>query len=274
MKHRNHMLYFIFPFFFVILMSPTYYGSASLPQSFFINLTLEKSTDNIIIWFSNGSYSQVKIINLLFNASLIKEKKWEINFSVKTDNFYNSTKATATMVDGQFVINSVPSIFKISPRLLGQNCSIILTETSKFKLVGNVTSGSSLSPTGIDGNYVKDIVVQSFHVNNMGSETLPLVLGYDQDTGLLVYAGLTLSDVLLELVGIEYVVGNQFLLKSFSKNMSFELLHLNEESQSHLPPVIFVFITIPVVLSALVAIFYFNLKRNGRRSKTRASRKK
>ena len=229
MKHRKHMLCFIFPFFFAILMSPTCHGSASLPESFFINLNLEKSTDNVIIWFSNGSYSQEKNINFLFNASLIKEEKWEINFSVKTDNFYNSTKATATMVDGQLVINSVPSIFKISPGLLGQNGSILLTETSKFKLVGNVTARSSLSPTGIDGNYVKDTVVQSFHVNNMGSETLPLVLGYDQDTGIIVYAGLTLSDVLLELVGIEYVVGNPFLLKSFSKNLSFEFLNLNIE---------------------------------------------
>jgi len=90
-----------------------------------------------------------------------------------------------------------------------------------------------------------------------------LILGYDASTGILVYSGYSLSDVLLKAMGIELLLGGSLELVSYSENLKLELAEFPPPGQMfNVGFILFILgLSSPVVLIATVVVYRIHEKR-------------
>lgn len=220
-----------------------------MPNSFYVEFKgiLDDKGDNFFIGFTNGSSISPESLTLKFSMNEKDDKNgYDVHLAVDGANFFKETFEDATFSDGRLIINSVPSIFIINPDLLIKENSILLTETSDWKLLGEIY-GNAKPSTATERQGIKAIMVHAFHITDSGP-TMPLNLGFDPNTGILVYIGAALTDVLLNEMGINFISG-VFKLVSFSDNLNFELVEIPSSPASGL------FFVVPVLLISLFGLF-------------------
>ncbi|MCW4024794.1 MAG: hypothetical protein NWF01_07150 [Candidatus Bathyarchaeota archaeon] len=244
----------ILPIFFTSIIPIT--GAIERPSSYSVELeSITENGDDIgILSFTNGSFSSFKNLKLILLISEIANN-CTINFTIQGDSFSKETTAEGYFTGNRLLVDSVPSIFVISPDFFSKDRDILLTETNEWQLVGNIISRTAKPLTAIDGQYIKTIMVESFHVIN-GTSQMPSMLGFDPKTGILVYAGASLSDVILKEMGIDYIRGGIFRLTAYSKNLNFELITIT----NWLP----IILALTAVIAFLIAVIivYKAGKRN------------
>ena len=153
------------------------------------------------------------------------ENEYNILFAVDSGVFFNETLLDGYIsTDGRLMINSNPSVFVISPDLLIDGNIILLEDTSDWQLVGEV-KGRGKPSTIIEGQGVEAIMLHCNHIIN-STERMPLILGFDPNTGILVSAALAFTDILFKEIGIDFIFGGAFLLASYSNNLDFRLMEI------------------------------------------------
>jgi len=235
-------------------------ADASIPSSFDIAFKgiLDNDQSLFLFEFTNGSNAAIKDATINFSMTFRNEDTYGVHISVKGDSFFNDTTVDGNVKDGNLVIDSTQSIFKISPQLLNQNGDFVLSETSDWRLVGKVIAPSAKALTTIPDKLVRATMVESFHVTDTASH-LPLILGYDPNIGVLVNAGPALSDILLKKIGVDFILGGTFELVSYSKTLNLELISLsslNSNSNSNNWYIIILLISLPIIFLIAVILFY------------------
>jgi hypothetical protein len=186
---------------------------------------LQQPENSSFVWvFTNGSSMTSKNLSLNFSLTAKSENKYIVHIAVEGGNFFNETSVVGLISDGRLMVNSIPSIFLTKTELLEEGNKVLLTEIGDWNLTGNVDVIKGKPSTVIEGQRIEAIMVSSHQVTESGLP-LELLLGYDASTGILVYSGYSLSDVLLKAIGIELVLGGSLELVSYSENLNLELIN-------------------------------------------------
>jgi hypothetical protein len=167
-------------------------------------------------------------LSLSFNEK--KENEYAVHIAVEGGCFFNEKTVDGYVSDGRLIVNSVPSVFLTKTEQLEKGNRVLLSETADWKLNGNVDTTTAKLSTAIDDNRVAGIMVSSSQLTESGWP-MQLMLGYDPSTGILVYSGWSLSDVLLKEIGIELILGGSLELASYSENLQLQLASFSPPSQ-------------------------------------------
>lgn len=246
------MFLFFFPFFHSVRSTIT-----NFPSSFFIEFegVLNEEDHVFLVVFTNGSSLAQKNLTMNFSMHKIKDNNFIIGLVIETEDFVKQLKTDGYISNGQLQVNSIPSLFMLEQNLLEEGDHLFLAEIMAGKIFGNVSRIGTPS-TAIDNHRIEARVILTYHEID-SDVTRPLTRGFDPETGLLVYAGGALSDVLLEEMGIKYIYGGLFNLKTYSDDLDFVLI---EPASS--PSLWILLFTSSLLFIILTISIYFITKRN------------
>ena len=146
-----------------------------------------------------------------------------ISISIVFGSFFNKSTTAATIENGRLMIDSIPSIFVISPDLLVDGDTIQLYQSANRTLEGTVAR-TGFPPTAIGDYRITSKMVTAYHKTDSGKMAMPLTLGFDLKTGIITEAAGQLTDILLDKMSIDFILGGTFELISYSQNLPFELV--------------------------------------------------
>lgn len=204
---------------------PVQCSTTELPSSFFVNYKgeLQDNESVLLLQFSNGSYLTSRILNLIFLMNQTSGNQYIVSIDLDFGSFSNQTITNATISNGRLIIDSTSSIFVISPDLLKDGESIQLYKIGNQTLFGNVER-TGKPPTAIGDYRVTSKMVVAHPEPNSEHMALPLTLGFDPKSGVLTEAAGQLRDILLKMMGIDFILGGTFELISYSDNLNFNLV--------------------------------------------------
>jgi hypothetical protein len=213
---------FLFISFF---LNPMYCSTTELPSSFYVKFKgkLQNEESAFLLQFYNGTTLTSKNMILTFSMNQTGGDQYIICTSVNLGSFSNETTADAKIADGRLIIASIPSIFVISPDLLIDGEKIQLYQTVNRTLEGTVAR-TGRPPTAIGDYRVTSKMVTAYHKTDSDAMAMPLTLGFDPETGVLTEAAGQLTDVLLDEMGIYFILGGTFELFSYSENLNLDLV--------------------------------------------------
>lgn len=239
----------------------------SAPNSSYVELggvEPANSSSSFILVLTNGNHIFPKNFTLTFSITEKSGNKCTVRFAVECDGFSNEAAVDGSIVDGNLIIDSRRSIFLINPNVTGKN--VVLTETDNWKLSATVDSTAGKVSTAIDPYGVTAVKVSSPASRTEKGWPLGLRLGYDPTTGILVYSAFSISDVLLEKLGIDLLIGGLKLV-SYSENLNLEVVNLPPPGL--MSSVWFVLVTLlvssPVIVPVVAVVVYILRKRRKRR---------
>lgn len=182
------------------------------------------------------------------------KEQYSIHIALDFGSFSNETTTNAVISDGRLIVDSVPSIFVVNPDLLIDGNTIQLYQTAKRTLEGTVVR-TGLPPTAIGDYRVTSKMVTAYYKTDSNSMAMPLTLGFDPKTGVLTEAAGQLTDILLDKMGIDFILGGTFELISYSEKLNFDLV-----STSQVP--LWIILTATASLSgAITALAYKSLRK-------------
>ncbi|MEM2081124.1 MAG: hypothetical protein QW744_02500 [Candidatus Bathyarchaeia archaeon] len=231
-------------------------SKTELPASFYVQfqgeLQSEKAT--FILQFYNGTILTSKNMRLTFSMNQTGKEQYSIHIALDFGSFSNETTTNAVISDGRLIVDSVPSIFVVNPDLLIDGNTIQLYQTAKRTLEGTVVR-TGLPPTAIGDYRVTSKMVTAYYKTDSNSMAMPLTLGFDPKTGVLTEAAGQLTDILLDKMGIDFILGGTFELISYSEKLNFDLV-----STSQVP--LWIILTATASLSgAITALAYKSLRK-------------
>jgi len=185
-----------------------------------------QQNNTFIMVLTNGTHITSEKLALTFSVTEKGGNECTAHLTVDCDNFSNETSVDGRIVDGNLVIDSTRSLFLINPNHdLSRTNWIVLTETDDWSLTANVDTRKGKPSTAVEPYGVTALIVRAH--NSMTEEGWPmsLTLGYDPCSGMLVYSGYSLSDVLLKKVGIELLLGGSLELISYSDDLNLEFFN-------------------------------------------------
>lgn len=197
----------------------------SSPDSSYVELKgVLQRDNNFIMVLTNGSH--VSSENLLLTYSITEKsgKECTVHITIECDDFSNEATVDGSIVDGNLVVDSTRSLFLINPNLTEKQ-GIVLTETQDWKLTANVQSTTGHPSIAVEPYGVTAVMISTHQSRTEEGWPLSVSLGYDPDTGMLVYSGYSLSDVLLKKVGIVLLLGGSLELNSYSDNLNLEFFN-------------------------------------------------
>jgi hypothetical protein len=214
---------FSYSFFFSnhALLVPPPMIVPSAPNSSYVELTGVSDADNsFILVLDNGN--QVCSKNLTMALSITEKggdacTAW---LTVEGDTFYKEASADGEIVDGNLVIDSRKSLFLINPDL--SRGQVVLTETGDWQLHACVANTERRFLTAVDSYVVTAVGVSASASRTAKGWPISLNAGYDPNTGILIYSAFSISDVLLEKLGIDLIIGGLKLV-SYSENLNLEV---------------------------------------------------
>ena len=100
--------------------------------------------------------------------------------------------------------------------------SFVLTENGDWSLRGYIRGTTRAFSTADESCGVTALVVNV--VTRQTDKGWPFCgsLGYEKETGMLIYAGYSICDVLLEKIGINHILGDTLGLSAYSDNLDLE----------------------------------------------------
>lgn len=260
---------FSFPFLFstqtVALLPPPMIVQA-VPNSSYVELGgVVDKPEGFILVSSDGDY--ISSVNLALKFSLTERSGGEctVRLAVECNCFSKEISVDGIIVDGNLIIDSRRSLFLINPDVTRKQ-KVVLTETDNWKLDATVHSTAAKVSTAIDPYGVTALTVSSQILRTEKGWPLRLSLGYDPNTGLLMFSSYSFSDVLLEKLGIDLLIGHLRLV-SYSENLQLEVGNLPSPGMMPAFLVIFYFLLFssPVIVPVAAVVVYLVRRRRKRR---------
>jgi hypothetical protein len=206
-------------------------GTQSVPSfaSVKFNGVLQENNSFILV-LTNGTHINSKDLTLSLSLNEKKENEYAVHIAVESGNFSDETTVSGYISDGKLMIGDTASVFLTKTDELEKGNWVLLSETDGWKLTANVGTVTGKPATAIDDQLIEAIMVTSSQLTKSGWP-LQLTLGYDSSTGILVYSGWSLSDVLLKAVGVELILGGSLELASYSDNLNLKLASIPPSGQ-------------------------------------------
>jgi hypothetical protein len=195
---------------------------SNAPNSFFVELGgVVDNPEGFILVLSDGNI--ISPNNLALKVTLTEKSGSDCNvhLAVECEDFSNEISVDGSIVNGHLIIDPERSLFLINPDVTKRQ-NIVLAGSNGWKLDGTVNSISAKPSTAIDPYKVTAIMVSSPATRTEKGWPLSLSTGYDPNNGILIHSGMSLSDVLLEKLGIDLIIG-ELNLVSYSENLNLEI---------------------------------------------------
>jgi len=241
----------------VVVMPPPLAVSSAVNTSFVELGGFTETPNDFILVLSDGNHIFSDNLKLTFFLDEGRGGKCTVTLAVECDEFSREASVEGCVVNGNLVIDSKRSLFLINPDVNPGN--IVLTETDGWKLDACVSSKTRKLSTAIDPYEVNSVFISSDTSRTEKGWPLKVDLGYDHNTGFLVFSGYSLSDVLLEKVGIDLLLGGSLKLVSFSKHFNIDVVEASPPSLLSYVP----YFLLPslVILSVVVYLLHRKWKR-------------
>jgi hypothetical protein len=169
---------------------------------------------------TNGTYTSSDNLKLTFLVTQKSPDKCNVQFTFDCDHFCESISVEGNIIDGSLVIDSRPSVFLINSNVT-KNRVVTLTEKGNWTLNAYLREETSHPSTAAEPYGVTALMAFSDKSHSTGSY-MRWMLGYEPNTGILLYSGYSISDVLLEKVGVDLLTGGSLELASYSDNLNLE----------------------------------------------------
>lgn len=239
---------------------------SNAPNSYFVELGgVVDETEGFLLVLTDGTIISPNNLALKYTLTERSGDECTVQLAVECEDFSNKISVDGSIVNGNLVIDSEQSLFLINPDVTKRQ-NILLAESNDWKLDGNVISTASRTSTAIDPYRVTAILVSSDTRRTEKGWPLNLNVGYDPDTGILVFSMYSLSDVLLEKLGIDLIIGGLNLV-SYSENLQLEVANLPPPGT--MTPAQFILCTLPtaspVIVPVAVVVVYLLYRRRKKR---------
>jgi len=261
--------------FFLFFSTPAIGATnSSFPSSFYVTFQGHRTSDlnpdgtipTLLVQFLNGTTCYPETVCFTFSMDESPAGEYIVKFVLLFDNFHDEISLPAAVSDGRVYIDSIPTIFVVNPASLTEGNTIQLYKTENLTLTGTVAMDGR--PTTLINNYrVVSKVVQTSYQQDDSSDPFLILsphLFFDPKTGVLTFGAVQLRDVLLNKLGINFIIDGIYELTDYSDNLNFTLVRTTSPS--------LVLILIPVVsviAFVLVVIFtYRSLKKKREKRKT------
>ena len=234
----------------------------SVPNSSYVELQgVSDESNSFILVLADGNHVYSENLTMALSITEKGGDACTAWLAVDCDSFSDEVSVDGRIVDGNLVIDSRKSLFLINPDLSRGN--IVLTETDNWQLTACVADTARKFSTAVEPYIVTAVDVSSSASRTQKGWPLSLHVGYDPNTGILIYSGFSLSDVLLEKLGIDLLLGGGLKLVSYSENLNLEVANRPPPGlTSVFGFVLFLlFISSPVTLSIVAYVFYRRRKR-------------
>ena len=239
---------------------------SNAPNSYFVELGgVVDNSDGFILVLSDGNH--ISPNNLALKLTLTEKSGSEctVQLAVECEEFSNEISVDGSIVNGNLVIDSEQSLFLINPDVTKRQ-NILLAESNDWKLGGNVGSIAAKPSTAIDPYKVTAILVSSTATRTEKGWPLTLSVGYDPDTGILIFSSYSLSDVLLEKLGIDLIIGSLNLV-SYSENLNLKIASVSTSPHFlNARNVLFLVIVSALVIVPVVVVYAFHKTRKRRQA--------
>lgn len=239
----------------------------STPNSSYVEFKgILQQNNSFILVLTNRSHIFSKNLTMTFSITEKSGNECTAHLAVECDGFSNEASVDGSIVNGNLVIDSTRSIFLINPNVTRKQ-KIVLTETDDWKLTANVQSIKGKPSTAIDPYRVNALMVSSSISRTETGWPISVHLGYDPTTGILVYSGYSLSDVLLKELGIELLLGGGLKLVSYSENLNLEVVNLPPPgSMLSVWFVLFILLVSLSVILPVVAVVVYIIRKKRKRA--------
>lgn len=223
------------------------------------------TTPTLWVRLLNGTNYFPETARFSFSMEESPEGEYIVKFILTFDDFYNEVSLPATVSDGRVYIDSTSTIFVVNPTSLVDGNTIQLFQTENLTLSGDVFMDGQ--PTTLINDYrVTSKVVRAYY---QGSSGLPVpgstMLFFDPKTGVLTHAPSKFSDVLLNKLGVDFIIGGVFELLDYSENLNFTLVRLSS------PLLMLILIPVFVVVFTLVMFFAYRTLKNTKKAKRKTN---
>jgi len=240
---------------------------SNAPNSFFVELGGNvENPEGFILVLSDGNHISPNNLALKLTLTEKSGSDCTVQLAVECKGFSNEISVDGSIIDGHLIIDSERSLFLINPDVTKRQ-TFLLAESPGWTVGGDVQYLTSKTSTAIEPYSVTAIMVSSNATRTEKGWPLHLYLGYEPNTGLLVYSGTSLSDVLLEKLGIDYLYGGLNLV-SYSENLQLEVVNRPPPGTT-IPPLLFVLYTLfvfsPVIVPVAAVVVYLLYRRRKRR---------
>jgi len=239
------------------------------PNSSYVELGgVSDESSSFILVLADGNHICSENLTLKFSLTETGGDTCTAWLSVEGDGFSNEASVDGRIVDSNLVIDSRRSLFLINPDLTQKH--IVLTETDEWELPAIVRSKAAKFSTSVDPYRVTAVWISSSAIRTEKGWPLAVGLGYDPDTGILVYSMYSLSDVLLEKLGIGLLLGGSLELVSYSDNLNLDVVNVPLPQYFNLGFFLTLgFVSSIVILSIVIVVRVIRKKR--KRTQTGAS---
>jgi hypothetical protein len=260
----------------LLCLSPLFFSSSvtcvtstsSLPSTFYVTyqgyiqeyFSTSGETVSLFVQFLNGTWCVPKTVNFTFSMEETYENEYIVKFMLEFDNFYDEISVLATGSNGRVYIDSTPTIFVVNPDSLIDGNTIELFQTENLTLSGTVFRDIKTDTLLNNYRVASKIVKTEYEPNNLDPYTGPLLF-FDPLTGVLVRASDQITDVLLNKLGVDFIVGGVFDLLDYSENVNFTLVR---SYSSLVGPIL---IIIFIVAFVLVVFFVYRALKKKKRDK-------
>ena len=217
----------------------------------------------------NGTDCHPETLQFTFSMEESPENEYTAKFILTFEGFSKEISLPATVSNGRVYIDSTPTIFVVNPASLVDGNTIQLFKTESMTLAGTVLEDGRPT-TLINNNRVTSKAVRATYQQTNSSNLLSLgntMLFFDPKTGVLTQAPTKLSDVLLNKLGVQSIVGGIFELSDYSENLNFALVTLPSEFSE-----LWVLIPVSVIVFILVVFLAYRSLKNKKRERRTSSK--
>jgi hypothetical protein len=238
---------------------------SNAPNSFFVELGGNvENPEGFILVLSDGNHISPNNLALKLTLTEKSGSDCTVQLAVECEDFSNEISVDGSIIDGHLIIDSERSLFLINPDVTKRQ-TFLLAESPGWTVGGDVQYLTSKTSTAIEPYSVTAIMVSSSATGTKKGWPLHLCLGYEPNTGLLVYSGTSLSDVLLDKVGIDYLLGGLKLV-SYSENLNLKIAHRYPHQLSSGFILSILFLALLIIAPVVVAVCVFHKLRKRRRA--------
>jgi cbb3-type cytochrome oxidase subunit 3 len=217
----------------------------------------EDETPVLALIFLNGTSYTAETTIFTFYIEELTGGEHVAKFTLAFGDFYDEITLPATVSDGRVYIDSTPTMFVVDPASLIDDNTIQLYQTENLVLSGTVLGDGRVS-TLIENYRIFSKVVRASYQTDSDSFFSKPMLSFDHETGVLTHAAGQISDVLLNKLGVAYLLGGIFDLVDYSENLNFTIV------RDFISFFELILIPVFVIIFVLVAFFAYRASKKKR----------
>jgi uncharacterized membrane protein len=200
--------------------------------------------------FLNGTYFGAETTNFTFSIEKSLKGEYIAKFVLTFGEFHDEIVVPATVSDGRVYIDSTPTIFVVNPDSLIDGNTIQLFQTENLTLSGTVLHESQTTTLIEDYQVISKVIDASYQqTDESGMFIVSPLLWFDSKTGVLTGAVAQITDVLLNKVGVSFIIGGRFELVDYSENLNFTIVNMSSP--------LWELVLIPVFIIVFILVVFF-----------------